>query len=219
MRPEIAGSRIPAATTAPRAYVLAPTLLEYWVARRAIAHPRPIYAGMRLARWHAPPDEDSACVVVCGLAGALVPRLVPGAVLLPETVGLPGGGTRRCDVELVAALAEAARRLGFQPEMGPLLTAPTLITGAARAEWAARGFVAADMETGLLAGRGLRVATVRVVLDTPIRSVSQEWLRPSRALLQPALWGELLWMGRVAGPYAARAARIAGAGLTACGLR
>lgn len=196
-------------------YVLAPTFLEYWAARRCISDHCLVHAGMRLSRWHGAPDDNGAIVVICGLAGALTPDLSPGTVLIPEMVGVPDGSTMRCDAELVSALEQAARTRGFQPEMGPLLTAPTLITGQARDYWAARGFVAADMETGLLAVRTFRVATVRVVLDTPQRTLSREWLRPGRAMLHPALWSELFWLCRAAGPYAARAARIVHAGLTA----
>src|SRR6266478_2268237 len=96
---------------------------------------------------------------------------------------------------------------------GPLLTAQSLITGGDRRDWSQRGFVAADMETGLLAGRNLRVATIRVVLDSPERGISPDWLRPTRALLQPPLWRELFWLSRVAPQYALRAAHVLKVGL------
>jgi hypothetical protein len=73
--------------------------------------------------------------------------------------------------------------------------------------------VAADMETGLLAGRNLRVATIRVVLDSPEHGISSDWLRPTRALLQPPLWRELFWLSRVAPLYALRAAHVLKIGL------
>jgi hypothetical protein len=73
--------------------------------------------------------------------------------------------------------------------------------------------VAADMETGLLVGRNLRVATIRVVLDSPEHGISPDWLRPSRALLQPPLWRELFWLSRVAPLYALRAAHVLKIGL------
>ena len=147
-------------------------------------------------------------MVVCGLAGALAPGLCSGTVLVPELVGLPDGRTMRCDRELVQALVTAARTLGFQPNTGPLLTAPSLVVGAARQEWAGRGFVAVDMETGLLAERNLGVATIRVVLDSPEQGISRDWLRPAGAMLRPRLWSELFWLCRVAPPYALRAARV-----------
>src|SRR5438067_7948464 len=139
--------------------ILAPTLLEYWAARRTLPGAGTSWAGVRLTRWKG--ACEGSIVVVCGLAGALTPGLRPGTVLVPESVGLPDGRMVCCDAEVVRALVTAARTLGFQPNSGPLLTAPSLIVGAARQTWAGCGFVAADMETGLLAERNLRVATIR----------------------------------------------------------
>ena len=186
--------------------ILAPTLLEYWAAQRTLPGAEVRWAGVRLARWKG--VGGSSIVVVCGLAGALVPGLRPGTVLVPEWVGLPDGRTMHCDPALVQALAAAACTLGFRPDTGPMLTAPSLVVGAARQEWAARGFVAADMETGLLAKQNLRVATIRVVLDSPDHGISRQWLSPAGALLRPKLWSELFWLCRVAPPYALRAARV-----------
>jgi nucleoside phosphorylase len=166
---------------------------------------------VKLARWSAAP-ADSA-VVVCGLAGALDCRLRAGTVVVPDVVGLPEGRGLRCDSRLVDAFVGAARSLRLPVEVGPLLTAPVLITGDARREWAERGFLAADMETGLLADQDLNVATVRVILDTPDRSISEEWERPGKAVLQPRLWSELLWLAWAAPLYAVRAARVLNAGL------
>jgi Phosphorylase superfamily len=186
--------------------ILAPTLLEYWAVRRTLPNAGVQWAGVRLARWKV--ARADSIVVVCGLAGALVPGLRPGMVLVPAWVGLPDGRTMRCDPALVQALAAAARTLGFQPEGGPLLTAPSMVVGPARQEWAARGFVAVDMETGLLAGRNLRVATIRVVLDSLDQGISRDWLEPAGAMRRPTLWRELVWLCRVAPPYALRAARV-----------
>lgn len=186
--------------------ILAPTSLEYWAARLTLSRVRVSWTGVCLARWRGA-SQDST-VVVCGLAGALVPGLRPGTVLVPERVGLPDGQILQCDPALVRSLADAARALDFQPETGPLLTAPALIVGDERRAWGQRGFVAADMETGLLIGRNLRVATLRVVLDSPDHGISPAWLRPARAMWQPPLWRELLWLSHAAPRYALRAARI-----------
>jgi hypothetical protein len=191
--------------------ILAPTLLEYWAARHTLLGADVRWAGVRLARWQG--ARDGSIVVVCGLAGALTRSLRPGTVLVPERVGLPDGRTMDCDSELVQALVAAARTLGFEPDAGPLLTARSMVVGPARQESAARGFVAVDMETGLLAGRNLRVATIRVVLDSPDHGIARQWLRPAGALLRPRLWSELFWLSRVAPPYALRAARVLKAGL------
>jgi hypothetical protein len=191
--------------------ILAPTFLEYWAVRRTLPHARACWAGLRLARWKGVPQ--GSIVVVCGLAGALAPGLPPGTVLIPERVGLADGEFMQCDPALVQALVTAARALHFRPDTRPLLTAQSLIVGRDRRDWCQRGFVAADMETGLLAGRNLRVATVRVVLDSPERGISPHWLRPTRALLQPSLWRELLWLSRMAPRYALRAAQVLKVGL------
>jgi hypothetical protein len=166
---------------------------------------------MQLARWRG--AQQGSIVVVCGLAGALAPGLPPGTVLVPEQVGLASGEIMYCDPAVVQALVTAARALHFQPDTRPLLTAPSLVIGGERSKWYRRGYVAADMETGLLAGRHLRVATVRVVLDSPEHGISPQWLRPAWALLHPQLWRELLWLGRMAPRYALRAAQVLKAGL------
>jgi hypothetical protein len=88
-----------------------------------------------------------------------------------------------------------------------------MIVGNDRDAWFQRGFVAADMETGLLAGQNLRLATIRVVLDSPEYSISPDWLRPTKALLQPPLWREMFWLSRVAPQYALRAAHVLKVGL------
>lgn len=190
--------------------ILAPTWLEYRAVRRVLPRARVSRTGMRLARWQGASQGSS--IVVCGLAGALAPDLPPGSVLVPEWVGLTDGSSLQCDPALVQALTTAALTSHFQPDNRPLLTAPTLIVGEARQHWFQQGFVAADMETGLLAGHHLRVATIRVVLDTPDYPISSAWLRPTRALLQPALWRELLWLSHMAPQYARLAARVLKAG-------
>jgi hypothetical protein len=191
--------------------ILAPTFLEYWAVRRTLPQAHASWAGVRLARWKG--VRQGTIVIVCGLAGALAPGLLPGTVLIPDQVGLADGKIMYCDPTLVQALVTAARTLHFRPDTRPLLTAQSLIVGSDRHDWSQRGFVAADMETGLLAERNLRVATIRVVLDSPEHSISPDWLRPTRVLLQPQLWQQLFWLSRVAPRYAFRAAHVLKAGL------
>lgn len=186
--------------------VLTPTFLERWAVRRRLPRLHPVWTGVRLARWSG--AREGSIVVVCGLAGALVPSLGPGRVLVPDWVGRPDGTILRCDAELTRRLLEGAAALGYQPETGPLLTAPTLVTGPERGVWARRGYVAADMETGLLAGQGLRVATVRVILDGAQNPISAQWLTPLRALLRPGMWQDLWWLCRAAPAYSLRAAEV-----------
>jgi hypothetical protein len=200
----------------PEMEILASTLLEYWAVRHVLPHARASWAGVRLSRLKDSHWQDrswDSVVVVCGLAGALAPGLPPGTVLIPERVGLADGSIIHCDPALVQALVAAARMLHFRLHTGPLLTAPSLIVADDRHYWSQQGFVAVDMETGLLAGRNLRIATIRVVLDSPEYGISPNWLTPAKALLQPSLWRELFWLARVAPRYALRAAHVLKVGL------
>jgi len=191
--------------------ILAPTLLEYWAMRWMLPYARVSFAGVRLAHWRG--ARACSIVVVCGLAGALAPGLPPGTVLVPRWVGLADGGIMHCDTTVAQTLETAARMLHFRLHTGPLLTSQSLIVGDDRYRWHQQGFVAADMETGLLAQRNLRVAAVRVVLDSPEYGISPDWLQPARALLQPQLWRELFWLSHEAPRYALRAGQVLKVGL------
>src|SRR5450631_4781092 len=94
----------------------------------------------------------SSVVLSVGLAGGLTDDLVSGTVVVPATVAREDGTLVACDPAWSAALERASQRLGFPTSSAPLLSADALVTHAARAQWAARGFVAADMETALLDG-------------------------------------------------------------------
>jgi len=176
-----------------------------------------IRTGIALQR--APKGVQSSVALLCGLAGGLTSALEPGTILVPEAVGLPDGRTIRCHEGWVQALVQAAGELALKPETGPLLTAPSLVTGDERARWALQGYVAADMETGLLASDGWAVATVRVILDTPSRSIGEDWERPMSALLRPRLWRELFWLARTAPQYSLRAASVLRHALVRCNCR
>jgi 4-hydroxy-3-methylbut-2-enyl diphosphate reductase len=193
--------------------ILAPTFLEYWAVRCALPRARASWTGVGLTRWQG--ARQGSAVIVCGLAGALAPGLPPGTIVIPDQVGLADGRSMQCDPVLVQALLAAARTFQVQVHRGPLLTTRSLVVGTDRQTWFQRGFVAADMETGLLMEQGLRVATIRAILDGPEHGLSPDWLRPGRALRQPRLWRELLWLGRNSPRYALRAAYILKAGLNA----
>ncbi|HET9981528.1 MAG TPA: hypothetical protein VFQ32_13855 [Ktedonobacterales bacterium] len=205
-RPEPAHPRHPTHPEIADAQILTPTFLERWAVRRRLPSSHPVWTGVRLARWNG--ARTGAIVVVCGLAGALAPSLRPGSVVVPEWVGRPDGTILRCDADLTRELIEGATALGYQPETGPLLTAPTLVTGSERELWARRGYIAADMETGLLADQGLRVATVRVILDGVRNPISAQWLTPLLALLRPGMWRDLWWLSRAGPAFSLRAAEV-----------
>jgi len=187
-----------------RIRILAPTFLEYLAARSRTS--RAEWAGVRLERRTA-----SGPTIVCGLAGALAADLPAGTVVIPRRVALRGGELRTCDESLNAALHEAARHLGCEIVGGDLLTAGRLIVGKEREMWAQRGFVAVDMETGLVPDP---VSTVRVVLDSPDADLSAAWDRPLKALFTPSLLTQTARLA-IDGPrYAFRSAQIAARALS-----
>jgi nucleoside phosphorylase len=184
--------------------VIAATALEATAVRRAAPGVRVIETGVALAR--ANPANLGECVVSCGLAGGLRADLASGTVLIPREVRRPNSEMLQCDAELVDALLESARRLRIEPVTDPLLTSEQIVNGAARAQWAARGYAGVDMETGRIVAA--RVAAVRVILDTPQRELSSDWLNPSRALRDPRNWPQAFWLARAAPSAARLAARI-----------
>jgi nucleoside phosphorylase len=184
--------------------VVAATALEANAVRRAAPDIRVIESGVALAR--ANPADLGERVVSCGLAGGLRADLASGTVLIPREVRRPNGETLQCDEELVNALLESARRLQIEPVTDPLLTSERIVNGAERARWAALGYAGVDMETGRIAAP--RLAAVRVILDTPQRELSHDWLSPGRALRNPRNWPQALWLARAAPSAARLAARI-----------
>jgi hypothetical protein len=150
-----------------------------------------------------------------GLAGGLAPELASGTVVIPAQTAREDGTLIECDPVWSAALAATSRHLGFPTVTLPLLSANGVVTGSSRAQWAARGFAAVDMETALLAGMVGRVAAVRVVLDTPSREISSAWERPGRAVLDPRNWSQGAWLARAAPRLSTRAARVVAAAVGA----
>jgi hypothetical protein len=186
--------------------VFTATGLETWAARRRLP-PNVAVArtGVALRAWSS---RRAQPFVSCGLAGGLDTALAPGTIVIPAWVGLPTGERLHCHAPLVATLTTAARRLGYAPVTAPLLTTPRLVTGTARQAWHARGFAAADMETGLLLSWRPDGAAVRVILDTPARDLSPAWARPAWALCDPRRWPEAARLGLTAPVYALRAAAV-----------
>jgi Phosphorylase superfamily len=153
-----------------------------------------VLSGIALTRARA--DEFGDCVITCGVAGGLRPDLPTGAIVIPESVAVPGAQPTACDKFLSESLVAAALQLGYTPFRGALLTSASLICGQARSVWARAGFVAADMETGFI--RAPRIAAVRVILDTPQRELSDVWLQPASVIFRPDLWLQGLWLARTA---------------------
>ena len=192
--------------------VVTATSVEAKAARRAMPGGNVIEAGVALA--HARRVEGQNAVISCGLAGGLHHQHATGTVVIPYDVLRPDGTTLRCDAGLTEMLVRAARARGIEPVTDPIVTTTTIVNGDQRRAWSERGYAAVDMETGLLAAP--RVAAVRVVLDTPLRELSEEWLRPVRALLNPFLWPEAMWLARHGPRCATLAAEIVRDALNTC---
>lgn len=192
-----------APATAPTA--IAATLLEARALRRAAPKARIIKCGIALSR--CDPAALGSTVISCGLAGGLRADLATGSVVVPARVRRPNGEEFACDATLHARLLAAARALGYEPVVTPLLTSATVVGGSERERWASRGYAAVDMESGLLVTP--RVAVVRVILDTPQRELSPAWRKPAAALCDPRLWPQAFWLAHEAPRCARIAAEIA----------
>ena len=188
--------------------VWAPTALEYLAVHFAVGA-RARYAGIGLKR--LPMKAGASAVIICGLAGDLTDKMVPGTVFIPDLAVSADGKRRVCDPLLASHLTSAARALGFETQTGSLFTSDHIVTGDERVELAKRGFAAADMESALVPR--LTFAVLRVILDTPSRSISKVWELPARAMISPRSWKELSRLA-VDGPvFSLRAARVVRAAL------
>ena len=186
--------------------IVTATALERKALRRALPGARIVLTGVGLANLR---EDLGDTVLSCGLAGGLRRDLPTGTLLLPREVRRPGGGRLQCDEALVESLAIAARALGIEPVFEPLLTAESIVNGAARAYWSRQGYAGVDMETGRLTAA--RVAAVRVILDTPEHEISADWAVPLRAILKPSNWPQARWLAREAPRAAALAAAVVAA--------
>ncbi|HEY1680914.1 MAG TPA: hypothetical protein VGF98_04710 [Candidatus Tumulicola sp.] len=183
--------------------MVAATRLEANAARKEVDGVRVYETGIALVEFDG---HGIATAISCGIAGGLREDVPSGTVLIPTETGLADGTRRACDPQWVGALIAAARALGFEPITDPMLTSDAIVRGSERARWARCGFAGVDMETALL--RSDAVAAVRVVLDTPERELSADWIRPTTAMLRPWNWPQALWLARFAPSYARRAAQI-----------
>ncbi len=114
-----------------------------------------------------------AAVAVAGVAGALVKGLTPGTLVVADRVLDQDGGTV-ATLSSAPMLAAELRRRGLTVVVGTVISCDHLVRGAAaRAELAAKGAVAVDMETAALLapGWGVPAAVIRAIADTPEREL------------------------------------------------
>jgi 4-hydroxy-3-methylbut-2-enyl diphosphate reductase len=154
----------------PGLLVLAPLRLEANAVRRGLTQPgsRVRHTGLGATRARKAAGKSTprpfGALVVMGTAAGLADDLSPGDLVVAtevtdgeRTVALPGADL----------LAAELRRAGLPARAGRLVTVPKLVKPGQRAELAAGGYLAADMETAALLGAaGERpVAVIRAVSD------------------------------------------------------
>lgn len=113
-------------------------------------------------------------VINAGCAGALIPTLAPGAVVIPPVVydaADPEMPSFAANPRWAARLQRAAVRAGLTPNGGPIHSTSRPLTNEAskRAAHEVRGATAAEMEGAAVAAvaqrRGIDFAAVRSILD------------------------------------------------------
>jgi len=169
-------------------------------AREALSGP----AGQR-SGWA--PD---AALAVVGIAGALQRGLAPGDLVVADVVTGPTGALACPAAPLVAG---ALRRAGLSARVGTVVTASQVVTGRSRADLAAGGALAVDLESawlaaaggngaGAAAGAGVPVVVLRAVLDGPdhplVRPATLGRLRIALASLSAAAGVLADWAGAMA---------------------
>ncbi|MGW4486710.1 4-hydroxy-3-methylbut-2-enyl diphosphate reductase [Amycolatopsis sp. NPDC004368] len=101
--------------------------------------------------------------IVAGIGGGLAPHVRPGDVVVADEVRGPDGVVPVASAPL---LAGALRRLGLTVHLGPVLGVDHVVGERQRADLAATGALAVDMESHRLASAGQPFAVVRSIVDT-----------------------------------------------------
>jgi 4-hydroxy-3-methylbut-2-enyl diphosphate reductase len=184
--------------------------VEAWAVRRGLAAAGAVgevaafgmgrHARDRLSAAGGQLGPDDA-LAVAGVCGALRPGLLPGDLVVADVVTGPAGPLA-CPA--APMLAGALRRAGLSAHVGTVVTASGVVTGRARADLAAGGALAVDMESSWLAaaGAGGPVVVVRAVLDGPdhplVRPATLGRLRTALGSLSAAAGVLAEWAGSLA---------------------
>jgi 4-hydroxy-3-methylbut-2-enyl diphosphate reductase len=165
--------------------IAAPLRFEAWALRRGATRPRVVVTGMgrrraidggRRLRELAYRDRRMA-LAIAGVGGGLRRDGEPGTVVVADEVRTADGSRPPVSLPGASVVAAALRRRGLAVVVGPVVSSPRLVHGAARLDLAATGAVAVDMESAwLLDAIGTkndprRFAVVRVLVDTPTREL------------------------------------------------
>jgi 4-hydroxy-3-methylbut-2-enyl diphosphate reductase len=161
---------VPEATSA-GLLVLAPLRFEASAVRRGLREPssRVVRTGMgaakaaRLAAESKP--EPFGPMIVMGTAAGVDPDLKPGDLIVATEVS---DGATVVPLPGADLLAAELRREGLPARAGKLVTVSGMVKASQRSKLAAKGFIAADMETAALVGAadGRPVAVIRAVSDS-----------------------------------------------------
>jgi 4-hydroxy-3-methylbut-2-enyl diphosphate reductase len=160
--------------------ILTPMHIEAWAVRGPLRRVEHIGVGLRRAAASAARIDarNVSAVAVMGVAGALGEGLAPGTLVVADRL-LDHTGQPVGDLSATAPLVAAAlRRAGLCVRVGPIVSTPRPVRGAAgRAALASFGAVAVDMESAALMQRSWErpFAVVRAIADTP----GHELLSPS----------------------------------------
>ncbi|MCF7549176.1 4-hydroxy-3-methylbut-2-enyl diphosphate reductase [Pseudonocardia sp. WMMC193] len=152
--------------------VCAPLTVEQVALRGLAASARVVRTGFgpvrsaAAARWIG--SAGPRPVLVAGVAGALTEGVRPGDLVVASEIHFTDFRAP-VPIPTAAALAGALRRAGLTVHLGPIVSSPTVVDGARRAELGREGHLAVDMESGWLAeaAAGGPFAVVRAIVDTP----------------------------------------------------
>ncbi len=149
-------------------------------------------------------DVAARAVAVVGFCGALHPDLRPGDLVVASEVRTREGSPIPCSsAPLLAALRRVA---AGRVHVGPIISTDHIARGDERAELAASGAIAVDMESAWLAqaARDRPIAVLRAVVDTPEHELRRVWSTAVNGItayrnLRSATPAIVSW-GRAAGP-------------------
>jgi 4-hydroxy-3-methylbut-2-enyl diphosphate reductase len=129
-------------------------------------------------------DEQTAVALV-GVAGGLAPELIPGDIIVASELRSTESTTSR-DLPGSSLLSAEFRRARISVHHGPLVTSPRFIASSDRAELAASGALAVDMESSWVMDYlpNNPLAVVRAISDTSTRGPVRGGLRALGTLSQ-----------------------------------
>jgi 4-hydroxy-3-methylbut-2-en-1-yl diphosphate reductase len=120
-----------------------------------------------------------------GVAGGLAPELTPGDIIIASELRSTESSTSR-NIPGSSLLSHEFRRARFSVHLGPLVTSPSYVASGDRAELAASGALAVDMESSWVMDYlpNNPLAVVRAISDTSTTGPVRGGLRALGALAQ-----------------------------------